>query len=101
MPRLRKCFSVGGEEFARKKVTSSRIPVELIQGGSGTITTTAFSRSAHVLSAKKTEHFKQLLETRIAKLERVLATAQRETRVGAARHAADQAASEYERQSLH
>lgn len=42
------------------------------------------------------------LETRIAELGRVLAGAQQETRVVTARHAdpADQAASEYERQSL-
>lgn len=55
-----------------------------------------------MLSTKKTEHFKQLLETRIAELEHVLATAQQETRTVTARHAdaADQAASEYERQSL-
>ena len=55
-----------------------------------------------VLSAKKTEHFKQLLETRIAELERALATTERETRASTARYAdpADQAASEYERQSL-
>ena len=53
-------------------------------------------------SAKKTEHFKQVLEARIAELESVLAAAQRETRMDATRHAdaADQAASEYERQSL-
>jgi DnaK suppressor protein len=55
-----------------------------------------------VLSAKKAEHFKQVLETRAAELESVLVAAQRETRVDAARHPdpADQAASEYERQSL-
>ena len=55
-----------------------------------------------MLSAKETEHFKQLLETRIAELERALATAEQETRVSTARHAdpADQAASEYERQTL-
>ena len=55
-----------------------------------------------MLSAKKAEHFKQLLKARIAELERVLAAAQRETRGGTTRHAdpADQAASEYERQSL-
>ena len=55
-----------------------------------------------MLSAKQTKHFKQVLETRVAELESVLAATQRETRVDAARHAdpADQAASEYERQSL-
>lgn len=55
-----------------------------------------------MLSAKQTEYFKQVLVTRIAEQESILATAQRETRVDAARHAdpADQAASEYERQSL-
>ena len=55
-----------------------------------------------MLSAKQTKHFKQVLETRVAELESVLAATQRETRVDAARHAdpADQAASEYERQAL-
>jgi len=61
-----------------------------------------FQGQPDVMSAKKTEHFKQLLETRIAELERVLTSAQGETRIGTPRHAnpADQAASEYERQSL-
>jgi DnaK suppressor protein len=55
-----------------------------------------------VLSGKKAEHFKQLLETRISELNRVLATAEQEARASAARHAdpADQAAAEYERQSI-
>ena len=55
-----------------------------------------------MLSGKKAEHFKQLLETRIAELNRVLATAEQETRATAARHAdpADQAAAEYERQAI-
>ena len=55
-----------------------------------------------MLSGKKAEHFKQLLETRISELNRVLATAAQETRASAARHAdpADQAAAEYERQSI-
>jgi DnaK suppressor protein len=52
-----------------------------------------------VLSGKKAEHFKQVLET---ELNRVLATAEQETRASAARHAdpADQAGAEYERQSI-
>jgi DnaK suppressor protein len=52
--------------------------------------------------ARKTERFKQLIESRIAEQENILETAQRETRGDAARYAdpADQAASEYERQSL-
>ena len=55
-----------------------------------------------MLSGKKAEHFKQLLETRISELNRMLATAKQETRASAARHAdpADQAAAEYERQSI-
>ena len=55
-----------------------------------------------MLSPKKTEHFKQLLETRIAELERGLRTTEREARTSGAKHAdpADQAASEYERQTL-
>ncbi len=40
-----------------------------------------------MLSGKKAEHFKQLLETRSAELNRVLATAEQETRASAARHA--------------
>jgi len=55
-----------------------------------------------VLSAKKTEHFRQLLETRIEESERILANAEQEVRASSARHAdsADQAAVEYERQTL-
>src|SRR5205823_14645725 len=55
-----------------------------------------------VLSGKKAEHFKQLLETRIAEFNRVLVAAEQETRARAARHAdpADQAAAAYERQSI-
>jgi DnaK suppressor protein len=55
-----------------------------------------------VLSAKKIEHFRQLLETRIAESERILANAEEEVRANSARHAdsADQAAAEYERQTL-
>jgi RNA polymerase-binding transcription factor len=55
-----------------------------------------------MLSGKKADHFKQLLETRISELNRVLATAEQETRASAARHPdpADQAAAEYERQSI-
>ena len=55
-----------------------------------------------MLSGKKAEHFKQLLETRSAELNRMLAAAEQETRARAARHAdpADQAAAEYERQSI-
>jgi RNA polymerase-binding transcription factor len=55
-----------------------------------------------LLSAEQTEHFKRVLETRIAELDHALAVAGNETREGAVKHAdpADQAASEYERQSL-
>jgi len=55
-----------------------------------------------VLSAKQTEHFKHILETRISELNHALATAEQETRAGTARQAdpVDQAASEYERQSF-
>ena len=57
---------------------------------------------AILLSETQREHFKQVLETRISELDHALATAEQETREGAAKHAdaADQAASEYERQSL-
>jgi len=44
-----------------------------------------------VLSEKKAEHFKQLLETRISELNRVLATAEQETRASAASCRADTA----------
>jgi len=55
-----------------------------------------------LLSADQREEFKRILETRISELDHALATAERETREAAAKHAdpADQAASEYERQSL-
>ncbi len=55
-----------------------------------------------MLSTSQREHFKQALETRISELDHALATAERETREAAAKHAdpADQAASEYERQSV-
>ena len=55
-----------------------------------------------MLAANKREHFKQVIENRISELDHALAAAERETRDAAARHAdpADQAASEYERQSL-
>ena len=55
-----------------------------------------------MLSTKKTEYFKQFLETRIAEVERMLRTAEREARAMVVKHAdpADQAANEYERQSL-
>jgi len=46
-----------------------------------------------VLSAKKAEHFKQLLKARIAELERVLAAAQRETRPMRRRHRTEEAGS--------
>jgi DnaK suppressor protein len=52
--------------------------------------------------SKKLEHFKQALQVRIAEFEHVLANAERETRASSARHAdaTDQAAAEYERQTL-
>ena len=54
------------------------------------------------MSANKREHFKQVLETRISELDHALAAAKQEAREGVTKHAdpADQAASEYERQSL-
>jgi DnaK suppressor protein len=55
-----------------------------------------------VLSAKKIEQFKGVLESRIAEAERVIVDAEREIRANSARHAdsADQAAAEYDRQTL-
>ena len=52
--------------------------------------------------AKKTEHFKRLLEIRIAETERTIANSEQEMRTISARQAdsADQAAAEYERQAL-
>jgi RNA polymerase-binding transcription factor len=52
--------------------------------------------------AKKTEHFKQLLEARIVETERTIANSEQEIRASSARQAdtADQAAAEYERQAL-
>ena len=55
-----------------------------------------------MLSAKKVDHFRQVLETRITELERTLAAAEREARASTTKHAdpADQAASEYDKQAL-
>src|SRR5438552_7653057 len=57
---------------------------------------------SQVLTAKQTQHFKQLIEQRISELERTAAAAQKETQAYAARHAdpADQATVEYERQAV-
>jgi len=51
---------------------------------------------------KKTEHFKQVLETRLNEAQRLLASAAEETRASSARQpdSADQALAEYERQTL-
>jgi len=53
-------------------------------------------------SQKQTEQLRQSLEERLAEAQRVLASAMEETRAYAARHAdsADQAAAEFERQTL-
>ena len=55
-----------------------------------------------LLSETQREHFKQVLETRIAELDHAVAAAEQEAREGVVKHAdtADQAASEYERQAL-
>jgi DnaK suppressor protein len=55
-----------------------------------------------MLSRKQIEKFRTLLESRMAESQRVLTSAEQETRAYAARHAdsADQAAAEYERQTL-
>lgn len=55
-----------------------------------------------MLPAKQTAQFRQLLESRIAELERIISAAKNEARAYGARQAdpADQAASEYERQAI-
>jgi DnaK suppressor protein len=55
-----------------------------------------------LLSATKLEQFKKTLGERISESEQVLASAEQETRANSARHAdpGDQAAAEYERQTL-
>ena len=55
-----------------------------------------------MVSTKKLQQFKATLEARILECERVLANAEEETRANSARlaDAADQAAAEYERQTL-
>ena len=55
-----------------------------------------------MLSTKKLQQFKETLERRIAEFERVLENAEQETRANSARQAdsSDQAAAEYERQTL-
>ena len=59
-------------------------------------------KGGDMLSGKKIEEFRTVLESRIAESQRVLASAEEENRANAARHAdsADQAAAEYERQTL-
>ena len=60
----------------------------------------ALARWAFAVSER--EEFKRILKTLISELDRALAAAEHEAREGAVKHAdpADQAASEYERQSL-
>ena len=55
-----------------------------------------------LLSTKKLQQFKETLEARILESERVLANAEQETRANSARESdpGDQAAAEYERQTL-
>jgi DnaK suppressor protein len=55
-----------------------------------------------VLSGDQIERFRVLLKTRIAESQRILGNAEQETRANSARHAdlADQAAAEYEGQTL-
>jgi DnaK suppressor protein len=55
-----------------------------------------------LLSGKKLQQFKETLEADIAQMEHVLANAEQEMRANSARQAdaADQAAAEYERQTL-
>ena len=54
------------------------------------------------MSATQCEEYKRILETRIAELNHAVAAAEQEAREGAVKEAdaADQAASEYERQAL-
>ena len=53
------------------------------------------------MPSKKSDHFKQILEDRIAEQERIVANAEQELRAFSVRQpdAADQAAAEYERQA--
>jgi DnaK suppressor protein len=55
-----------------------------------------------LLSATRLEQFKKTLGERISESERILANAEQETRANSARHAdpGDQAAAEYERQTI-
>jgi DnaK suppressor protein len=55
-----------------------------------------------VAPVKETEHFKRLLESRILETERTIANSEQEIRAISARQAdnTDQAAAEYERQTL-
>jgi DnaK suppressor protein len=59
-------------------------------------------KGGDMLSGRKIEEFKTLLESRVTESQRVLASAEQEVRESSARHAdsADQAAAEYERQTL-
>ena len=55
-----------------------------------------------MLSAKKIEHYKQIVELRISELNRIVSAAAKEAQADSARHAdpADQAAAEYDRQAM-
>ncbi len=68
----------------------------------GGLERTGLANQCNVLPATQREHFKQLIETRIAEVDHALAAAEREAREAVAKHAdpADQAASEYERQAV-
>lgn len=55
-----------------------------------------------MVSPKKKDDYKQILQARLAESERILAAAEQDTRASSARHSdsADQASAEYERQTL-
>jgi DnaK suppressor protein len=64
--------------------------------------TPAILRAIALLSSTKLEHFRRLLETRVAEAQRAISAAEQEIRATSARQAdaADQGVTEYERQTL-
>jgi len=66
------------------------------------VDSTSSKEFSSLQSTNRFEHFKRVLETRIEEASRVLVNAEQEQKASSARHAdeADQAAAEYERQTL-
>jgi DnaK suppressor protein len=75
---------------------------KVLDGNSTRVRCEQTVKGGDMLSGKKIEEFRTVLESRTAESQRVLANAEQETRASSATQAdsADQAAAEYERQTL-